>query len=125
MPAGVVKPSFGAAGAAGCAAAGGVWPAGGCCDVVGGGCCGGVVGGCCVVVGGVWAKAAAGASTSASAKVEVTKERIPISSLGEGKRNHTLSHENGHHFVGHQHAVPRQPEPARVPDEPSRVDKRP
>src|SRR3954468_6095948 len=71
MPAGVVKGTFGAAGAAGAAA----------------GCC-------CVVVAVpdvvVWANAAAGASTTVRAKTLVTKERIPISSLGDSRGTVTL-----------------------------------
>src|SRR5215471_16331772 len=108
MPAGAVNASLGASGAAGCAAA-----AGGCCPA--GGCAGGVV----------WAKAAAGARASASTNVEVTKNRIPISSLGKAQGNHTVSHENGHHFVGHEHAVPGQPQATTLSDEPSRLEKRP
>src|SRR3954447_17045741 len=72
MPAGVVKGTFGAAGAAGAAA--------GCCCVV-------VVAVPDVVV---WANAAAGASTTVRAKTLVTKERIPISSLGDGWGTVTL-----------------------------------
>src|SRR4029079_209358 len=40
------------------------------------------------------------------------------------KRKHTVSHENGHHFIGHQHAVPGEAQATIVPDEPSDVDER-
>src|SRR6185295_10346200 len=41
------------------------------------------------------------------------------------KRTHTLSHENGHHFVGHQHSIPGEPQTPALSDEPSLLDERP
>src|SRR5262245_52889707 len=95
-----------AGGVAGCCA-GAVW---GCVPCAGGFCCWDPCAGGCW--GGVWAHNAAGASATARAKLEIlSDDRIRCLLQAHPGKELTLSHEDGHYFIGHQHSRAREPQP--------------